>query len=52
MKSLNRLIVIKISINKKYRYDVRFESLFYLLNGRSGHRSRQPQDTFSSVQPR
>src|ERR1700728_2693792 len=50
MKSPNRLNVIKISINNKYRYDVRSESSSYLLNGRSGHRSRQPQDPFSCVQ--
>jgi hypothetical protein len=50
MKSPNRLNVIKISINNKYRYDVRSESSSYLLNGRSGHRSRQPQDPFSCIQ--
>jgi hypothetical protein len=39
MKSPNRLNVIKIGINNKYRYDVRSESSSYLLNGRSRHRS-------------
>src|ERR1700728_2032809 len=50
MKSHNRLNVIKISINNKYRYDVRSESSSYLLNGRSGHRSRQPEDPCRCVQ--